>query len=157
MQLAAGGAVKGQKSIFSPVDNATADVLATFGSDGAPAVTVLIVARPPSTHTTHALIRPPLPAKTLRRTWWAIGSPQRRQHGLGYAVYAGFYIGLSYFDPAIPKRPPCRGSTDQTYNHWIPTDFDVEERTLLSSVIDEPRLASCGSAARDVFWGAPVW
>ena len=35
----------------------------------------------------------------------------------GSVVVAAFPIGLSYFYPAMPKRPPARGNTDLTYNH----------------------------------------
>jgi hypothetical protein len=31
----------------------------------------------------------------------------------------------------MPKRPPARGNTDLTYNHFIPTDFTTSARDLL--------------------------
>ena len=31
----------------------------------------------------------------------------------------------AYFRSALPNtEPPCKGSTDDSYNHWVPTDFD---------------------------------
>ena len=62
----------------------------------------------------------------------------RRKHGQGFAIYAGFYVGLSYFDSAIPRKPVCRGSTDASFNHWIPTEFNEDARMLLASAVDDP-------------------
>eukprot|EP01051_Picozoa_sp_SAG22_P011759 SAG22_NODE_1161_length_5307_cov_55.889593_1_plen_112_part_00 len=56
----------------------------------------------------------------------------RRRVGAGWALYAGFYPGLSYFDPAIPRRPVCRGSTDESFNHWIPSEFNTAAKYLLA-------------------------
>jgi hypothetical protein len=53
-----------------------------------------------------------------------------RKVGAGKAVFFGFHIGLAYFFPAIPKLPVARGSTDESFNHWVPTEFDPLARTL---------------------------
>ena len=46
-------------------------------------------------------------------------------HGQGTVWYTAFHPGLSYFRTALPDtEPPCKGSTDDSYNHWVPTDFD---------------------------------
>lgn len=50
--------------------------------------------------------------------------------GHGQVFYFGFHVGLAYFFSAIPKRPVSRGSTDDTFNHWVPTEFEVAARTL---------------------------
>ena len=44
---------------------------------------------------------------------------------------AAFHLGLSYFRPALPKRPPARGSVDETFNHFVPTAFGVAARQLI--------------------------
>ena len=61
----------------------------------------------------------------------------RRRVGQGFALYAGFFPGLSYFDPAIPKRPIQRGSLDSSFNHWMPTEFNLAAKALLSSPLDD--------------------
>ena len=48
----------------------------------------------------------------------------------GRAVFMAFPVGLAYFDPAMPKRPVDRGSTDLNFNHFLPTDFEVGARRL---------------------------
>jgi hypothetical protein len=51
-----------------------------------------------------------------------------RSVGRGTAIFWGFHPGLAYFLPAIPKRPVARGSSDECFNHWVPTDFNTEAR-----------------------------
>ena len=62
------------------------------------------------------------------------GSPAatRRVVGHGKAYYHAFLPGLAYFDSAIPLRPVDRGSTDDNFNHFIPTDFTAAARHLLT-------------------------
>lgn len=57
----------------------------------------------------------------------------RQPHGKGAAVVAAFHLGLSYFRPALPKRPVSRGSTDETFNHFVPTAFGVAARSLIEA------------------------
>lgn len=57
----------------------------------------------------------------------------RRVHGNGTVVVAAFHLGLSYFRPALPKRPVARGSTDETFNHFVPTAFAVSARQLIET------------------------
>ena len=87
--------VHGAKSIFKL---AAADhrVLATFGSDGSPALL-------------------------------------RREVGSGSATYAAFLPGLSYFAPAVPRRPVDRAATDAGFNHFVPTEFAEGARQLLAA------------------------
>ena len=63
------------------------------------------------------------------------GSPAmyRRAHGSGTVIATAFHLGLSYFRPALPKRPVARGSTDETFNHFVPTAFAVSARQLIES------------------------
>ena len=48
-------------------------------------------------------------------------------------TYCGFLPGLSYFKPAIPKRPVDRGATNDAFSHFIPTDFDTEAGDLIGA------------------------
>ena len=73
-------------------------------------------------------------------TFDSVGGPAvtRRRVGRGFALYLGFFPGLSYFDSAIPRRPISRGTLDTSFNHWVPTEFNVAAKALLSSPIDDP-------------------
>eukprot|EP01043_Picozoa_sp_COSAG02_P019793 COSAG02_NODE_964_length_15595_cov_7.284709_2_plen_406_part_00 len=52
--------------------------------------------------------------------------------GKGNAFYAGFLPGLAYFATAIPLRPVDRASVDEGMNHFIPTEFAVAAKTLIT-------------------------
>lgn len=54
------------------------------------------------------------------------------QHGTGGAMVLAFLPGLSYFYPAIPRKPVDRGSTDDSMAHFIPTQFDPGTTGFLS-------------------------
>lgn len=41
----------------------------------------------------------------------------------GETRYFGFLPGLTYLQPALPKRPVDRGATDDALMHFLPTDF----------------------------------
>lgn len=78
---------------------------------------------------------------------FADGSPAlvSRNVGSGTATYCGFLPGLSYFYPALPKRPVDRGSTAEAMTHFNPTQFDVSVRDLVASAakgVARPTLAS---------------
>jgi hypothetical protein len=80
-----------------------------------------------------AIFKPPADATILAR----FGSDQgvaaySRKVGNGQVFYFGFHVGLAYFFPAIPKRPVARGSNDECFNHWVPTEFDADARFLAS-------------------------
>ena len=55
------------------------------------------------------------------------GSPAifDRRQGQGLVRFCAFPLGLSYFVPAIPKRPVDRGTLDSSFNHFLPEDFEV--------------------------------
>lgn len=58
----------------------------------------------------------------------------RRKVGKGTATYCAFLPGLSYFHPAIPKRPVDRGATDDAFVHFLPTKFDGGADSIIASV-----------------------
>lgn len=61
------------------------------------------------------------------------GSPavSKRALGKGQAIYCGFLPALSYFKPAIPKRPVDRTSAEDSLAHLIPTNFDAAAYQLI--------------------------
>jgi hypothetical protein len=67
-----------------------------------------------------------------------------RKTGKGSAVYCGFLPGLSYFKPAIPKRPVDRGTTDNAMAHFVPTAFDAAASRLVAlPATDVERPVAC--------------
>eukprot|EP01050_Picozoa_sp_SAG11_P009365 SAG11_NODE_873_length_6802_cov_2.257646_4_plen_176_part_00 len=69
------------------------------------------------------------------------GSPAlyRRAQSNGTVVAAAFHLGLSYFRPALPKRPAARGAVDETFNHFVPTAFGVAARQLIEDATSHIR------------------
>ncbi|GIW82980.1 MAG: hypothetical protein KatS3mg105_4787 [Gemmatales bacterium] len=53
--------------------------------------------------------------------------------GKGKTVYCAFLPGLSYYKPAVPKRPVDRGATDDAMVHFLPTAFDSAVGQLIGS------------------------
>ena len=53
--------------------------------------------------------------------------------GKGRATCCAFLPGLSYYKPAIPKRPVDRGATDDSMAHFLPTHFDARAASLIAS------------------------
>jgi beta-galactosidase GanA len=49
----------------------------------------------------------------------------KRIVGKGQAIYCGFLPALSYYKPAIPKRPVDRTSAEDSLAHLIPAKFDT--------------------------------
>ncbi|MCS6852185.1 MAG: beta-galactosidase trimerization domain-containing protein [Gemmataceae bacterium] len=89
-----------------------------------------------------AVVRAPDARTTL--TFASDGSPAAvtRSVGQGQCRWLGFLPGLSYVQPALPKRPVDRGTTDDAYNHFVPTKFDVRAAALLQ-VPEVPRPVVC--------------
>jgi hypothetical protein len=56
-----------------------------------------------------------------------------RNIGKGRIAYCGFLPGLAYFKPAIPRRPLDRGTTDDAFDHFIPTAFDTAAGELIGA------------------------
>jgi hypothetical protein len=64
------------------------------------------------------------------------GMPARagRKVGKGLAMYFSYLPGLSYFQPAFPKRPMDRGSADDAMTHFLPSNFDE----IVGRVVGKP-------------------
>lgn len=78
------------------------------------------------------------------------GSPAVAQNkvGRGVATYCGFLPGLSYYHPAIPKRPVDRGATDDAMIHFLPTAFNIQAAELIA--------AAATNVARPVLCSHPL-
>jgi hypothetical protein len=50
--------------------------------------------------------------------------------GRGSAWTFGFFPGAAYLQRAIPKRPFDRGTSDDNFNHFLPTRFDRRAQAL---------------------------
>ncbi len=75
------------------------------------------------------------------------GSPAltKRKVGKGEAMFCAFLPGLTYFHPAIPKRPMDRGALDSSMTHFLPTKFDpaiAEVMQLATGDIERPVVCS---------------
>jgi len=57
----------------------------------------------------------------------------KHKFGKGQATYCAFLPSLTYFKPAIPKRPVDRGATDDSMIHFLPTKFDERMANLVAS------------------------
>lgn len=75
--------------------------------------------------------------------------------GTGRTMYFGFLPGLSYFLPAIPKRPADRGGTDASFTHFVPSEFDWSILDLLTSVIS-PTYSRQVECSNNLVHGRPV-
>jgi len=66
------------------------------------------------------------------------GSPAvvARHAGKGEVRTCGFLPGLTYFHPAIPRRPVDRGATDDSMTHFVPTQFDPAAARLIGSIAE---------------------
>ena len=76
------------------------------------------------------LFKVPADATTLATFSDGSAAAYSRSVGSGDVFFFGFHVGLAYFHPAIPKLPVARGSTDECFNHWVPTDFNAQARHL---------------------------
>ncbi|MCS7180826.1 MAG: beta-galactosidase trimerization domain-containing protein, partial [bacterium] len=54
--------------------------------------------------------------------------------GKGKIIYCAFLPGLSYFYPAIPKRPVDRGNMETSFSHFMPTDFEKKLGEFIRSL-----------------------
>lgn len=64
------------------------------------------------------------------------------QAGKGEATYFAFLPGLSYLQPAIPKRPTDRGATDDSMSHLLPTRVNPEVARMLPLPKNRPVVCS---------------
>jgi hypothetical protein len=51
--------------------------------------------------------------------------------GKGRAVTFAFLPGAAYLQKAFPQRPFCRGTSDDAFNHFLPTEFDERAGELI--------------------------
>lgn len=58
-----------------------------------------------------------------------------RRAGKGEAIYCAFLPGLSYFKPAIPKRPVDRGHAPDSMAHFLPVNFDAGISRLIGGTV----------------------
>ena len=56
-----------------------------------------------------------------------------RTAGRGQALYCAFLPGLSYFKPALPRRPVDRGHRADTMAQLLPTKFDAAAFRLIGT------------------------
>ena len=68
-----------------------------------------------------------------------------KSNGKGQAVYCAFLPGLTYFKPALPKRPIDRSSRDDSLCHLVPSSFDMNASGLIASVAGEDRPVICSN------------
>jgi hypothetical protein len=69
---------------------------------------------------------------------YADGAPAivHRASGKGNTYYWTFLPGLTYFQPAIPRAPVDRGSSDSAMAHFIPIQFNKVIGRLLSTQVE---------------------
>jgi len=60
-----------------------------------------------------------------------------RDAGKGRVRVCGFLPGLTYFRPAIPRRPVDRGTTDDSMTHFVPAQFDATAARLVGSIAED--------------------
>lgn len=76
------------------------------------------------------------------------GSPAVAQNrvGRGVTTYCGFLPGLSYYHPAVPRRPVDRGATDEAMIHFLPTEFNTPAAELIAAAAANlPRPVDCSN------------
>lgn len=88
---------------------------------------------------------------------FADGSPAMgtRTVGKGAVIYCGFLPGLTYFKPAIPKKPLDRGTTPDAMAHYLPVDFDKRMGSLIGAPILNANQAA-GKELRPVTLSTPL-
>jgi hypothetical protein len=62
-----------------------------------------------------------------------------RRVGRGRVVYLAFLPGLSYFSPALPRRPVDRGTRDAAMAHFLPTRFDEAVGRVVTGPLQDLR------------------
>ena len=55
--------------------------------------------------------------------------------GSGVVHYAAYHPGLSYMQPAMPRRPVDRTAHLDGYTHFVPTEFDAGARDMLARAV----------------------
>ena len=96
-----------------------------------------------------------------------------RTAGRGRAMYCAFLPGLSYFKPALPRRPVDRGHRADSMAQFLPKAFDAAASRLIGApaekvkrpvVCSEPLVETMviesdeGTAILMINWtGKPLW
>ena len=83
-------------------------------------------------------VRSRITAKTAKvSAKLADGTPAitERTHGSGKVLYCAFLPGLTYYHPATPKRPVDRGTVNESFAHFIPTQFHPAAAALIGSAL----------------------
>jgi hypothetical protein len=86
-----------------------------------------------------AVVERPVPAGAEVRATFSDGSPAILSHsfGKGRATRLCFFPGTAYLQPAFPRRPYQRGTTDEAFNHFLPTAFNqAAARLVLAELRD---------------------
>ena len=76
--------------------------------------------------------------------------------GKGSSYFYSFYVGLSYFLPAMPLRPADRGALDSSYTHFIPTEYDAAILSLVQNVSSAAGATPQVSCSNHLVHGKPV-
>jgi hypothetical protein len=69
-------------------------------------------------------VTPAAGAETLATFSDGSAAVVQRMVGKGQTMYCGFLPALSYYKPAIPKRPVDRTSAEDSLAHLVPMKFD---------------------------------
>lgn len=72
---------------------------------------------------------------------WPMGN--RKVNGKGQVVYCAYLPGLTYFKPALPKRPVDRSSRDESLCHLVPSDFDMYASAVIGLIAGRDRPVVC--------------
>ena len=83
-------------------------------------------------------VRSRVTAKTAKVTArLADGTPAVTEqiNGTGKVIYCAFLPGLTYYHPATPKRPVDRGTVNESFAHFIPTQFHPAAAALIGSAL----------------------
>jgi hypothetical protein len=79
----------------------------------------------------------PFPALIARQTFTTsnissdLSAMFAHPYGKGAATIIGTFPGSAYVQAAMPKRPYDRGTSDENFNHFIPTQFDTNVQQLI--------------------------
>jgi hypothetical protein len=69
--------------------------------------------------------------------------------GEGRAIRFAFFPGAAYLQPAFPRRPFHRGTTDESFNHFLPTRFNHAVARLVLSELRAAKVDIPVAARRD--------
>jgi hypothetical protein len=79
----------------------------------------------------------------------AIGAVTR-DAGQGSATIVGTFPGSAYIQAGIPKRPYDRGTSDNNFNHFLPTEFDRNAQRLVLVPVRSAHVVELLSVSADL-------